>query len=39
MVKKEVLELYDREVSRINPYAEEVIDQSPLSEQQKRAIT
>lgn len=39
MVKKEVLELYEREISRINPYAEELIDQSPLSEQQKRAVT
>ena len=39
MVKKEVIELYDREISRINPYADDVIDQSPLSDQQKRAVT
>jgi len=39
MVKKEVIELYDREISRINPYADELIDQSPLSNQQKRAVS
>ncbi len=39
MVKKEVIELYDREVSRINPYADDLIDQTTLSVQQERAVT
>ncbi len=39
MVKKEIIELYDREISRINPYAEETIDKSPLSGQQEKAVS
>lgn len=39
MIKKEIIELYDREISRINPYAEETIDKSPLSGQQEKAVS
>jgi len=39
MVKKEIIELYDRKISRISAYAEDLVDQSTLSEQQKRAVT
>jgi len=38
MVKKGIISLYDREISRISAYGEEIIDQSILSKQQKRAV-
>jgi len=38
MVKKEIVELYDHKISRINTYAEDTIDQSILSDQQVRAV-
>jgi len=39
IVKKEVFEYYDREISRIGTYEEEVTDTFELSEQQKTALT
>lgn len=38
LVKKEIFELYDREVSRIGKYQDERIDKHELSSQQIRAI-
>ena len=38
MEKKEIFELYDREVSRLGGYEEETVDADTLSEQQERAL-
>jgi len=38
MEKKEIFELYEREISRIAGYEEELADMSQLSEQQERAL-
>ncbi|MEM6700768.1 MAG: primosomal protein N', partial [Bacteroidota bacterium] len=38
MAKKGIFELYDREVSRLGNYEEEVVEKFPLSAQQERAI-
>jgi len=38
MVKKEIFELYDREISRIGTYTDDTIDKYKLSPQQVRAI-
>lgn len=38
IVKKDVFEIYDREVSRLGSYEEETVDAQELSEQQVRAL-
>ncbi|MEL6719847.1 MAG: DEAD/DEAH box helicase family protein, partial [Bacteroidota bacterium] len=38
LAKKGIFELYEREVSRLGNYEEEVVEKFPLSEQQERAI-
>ncbi len=37
--KKKILEIYKKEISRLNEYSEDLIDGFPLSEQQERAIS
>ncbi|MCB9301455.1 MAG: primosomal protein N' [Lewinellaceae bacterium] len=39
LAKKEIFELYDREVSRLDGYEEETVDADHLSEQQLQAIS
>lgn len=38
LVQREILEIYKKEISRLNEYEEDLQDTSPLSEQQERAI-
>lgn len=38
MVKKQIFEVYERQISRIGSYEEDTVDASQLSEQQTRAI-
>ncbi|MCB9315315.1 MAG: primosomal protein N' [Lewinellaceae bacterium] len=39
LVKKEVLELYEREISRIAGFEDELVEASELSEQQRQALS
>jgi len=39
MVKKEILEIYEKEISRVGGYEDEIIEAFDLSEQQKTAIS
>lgn len=39
MVKKKIFEIYDNAISRISAYTDDTVDKSPLSEQQKRALS